>query len=206
MQPELIVHLAGAGFNFLVVLIIVRLIYYPSGQDKQYVLTFLTFSTVTYFVLGLLTSVDLSIGVGFGLFALFSVLRYRTDTISAREMTYLFVVIALAVMNSVLVTQSEHIRMLASNGAVVAVMFVLEREWGFHFEARKRVIYDRVELTRPQRRDELLADLRERTGLPVRHVSVGRLDLVSDTADLTLYYDQREEESVEHGTKRGNQG
>ena len=206
MQPELIVHLAGAGFNFLVVLIIVRLIYYPSGQDKQYVLTFLTFSTVTYFVLGLLTSVDLSIGVGFGLFALFSVLRYRTDTISAREMTYLFVVIALAVMNSVLVTQSEHIRMLATNGAVVAVMFVLEREWGFHFEASKRVIYDRVELTRPQRRDELLADLRERTGLAVRHVSVGRLDLVSDTADLTLYYDQREEESVEHGTKRGNQG
>ncbi len=204
MQPELIVHLAGAGFNFLVVLIIVRLIYYPSGQDKQYVLTFLTFSTVTYFVLGLLTSVDLSIGVGFGLFALFSVLRYRTDTISAREMTYLFVVIALAVMNSVLVTQSEHIRMLASNGAVVAVMFVLEREWGFHFEASKRVIYDRVELTRPQRRDELLADLRERTGLTVRHVSVGRLDLVSDTADLTLFYDQREEESVERGTKRGN--
>ena len=205
MQPELIVHLAGAGFNFLVVLIIVRLIYYPSGQDKQYVLTFLTFSTVTYFVLGLLTSVDLSIGVGFGLFALFSVLRYRTDTISAREMTYLFVVIALAVMNSVLVTQSEHIRMLASNGAVVAVMFVLEREWGFHFEARKRVVYDRVELTRPQRRDELLADLRERTGLPVRHVSVGRLDLVSDTADLTLFYDQREEESVEHESKRGDQ-
>lgn len=204
MQPELIVHLAGAGFNFLVVLIIVRLIYYPSGQDKQYVLTFLTFSTVTYFVLGLLTSVDLSIGVGFGLFALFSVLRYRTDTISAREMTYLFVVIALAVMNSVFVSQGEHVRMLASNGAVAAVMFVLEREWGFHFEARKRVIYDRVELTRPQRRDELLADLRERTGLPVRHVSVGRLDLVSDTADLTLFYDQREEESVEHGSKRGN--
>lgn len=204
MQPELMVHLAGAGFNFLVVLTIVRLIYYPSGQDKQYVLTFLTFSTVTYFVLGLLTSVDLSIGVGFGLFALFSVLRYRTDTISAREMTYLFVVIALAVMNSVLVTQSEHVRMLASNGAVVAVMFVLEREWGFHFEARKRVTYDRVELTRPQRRDELLADLRERTGLDVRHVSVGRLDLVSDTAELTLFYDQREEESLEHGSKRGN--
>ncbi|MCY4587107.1 MAG: DUF4956 domain-containing protein [Bryobacterales bacterium] len=204
MQPELVVHLAGAGFNFLVVLIIVRLIYYPSGQDKQYVLTFLTFSTMTYFVLGLLTSVDLSIGVGFGLFALFSVLRYRTDTISAREMTYLFVVIALAVMNSVLVTQSEHVRMLASNGAVVAVMFVLEREWGFHFEASKRVIYDRVELTRPQRRDELLADLRERTGIHVRHVSVGRIDLVSDTADLTLFYDQREEESVEHGSKRGN--
>ena len=197
MQPELIVHMAGAGFNFLVALIIVRLIYYPSGQDKQYVLTFLTFSTVTYFVL--------SIGVGFGLFALFSVLRYRTDTISAREMTYLFVVIAVAVMNSVLVTQSEHIRMLVSNGAIVAVMFVLEREWGFHFEARKRVIYDRVELTRPQRRDELLADLRERTGLAVRHVSVGRLDLVSDTADLTLFYDQREEEREEHGSKRGDQ-
>ena len=203
MQPELVVHLAGAGFNFLVVLIIVRLIYYPSGQDKQYVLTFLTFSTMTYFVLGLLTSVDLSIGVGFGLFALFSVLRYRTDTISAREMTYLFVVIALAVMNSVLVTQSEHVRMLASNGAVVAVMFVLEREWGFHFEASKQINYDKIELVLPARKEELLADLRARTGLPIRHVAVGRMDLVRDTAELTLFFDDREQQAAAraNGTK-----
>lgn len=203
MQPDLLAHLGGAGFNLAVALLIVRLIYYPTTQDKQYVLTFVTFSTVTYFVLGLLTSVDLSIGVGFGLFAIFSVLRYRTDTISAREMTYLFVLIALAVMNSVLATQSDYARMLASNAAVVLVMFVLEREWGFHFEASKQIHYDKVELVVPSRKDELLADLRARTGLPVRHVAVGRIDMVRDTAELTLFFDDREQQAAAraNGTK-----
>ncbi|MDE0265385.1 MAG: DUF4956 domain-containing protein [Bryobacterales bacterium] len=203
MQPDLLAHLAGAGFNLGVALLIVRLIYYPTTQDKQYVLTFVTFSTVTYFVLGLLTSVDLSIGVGFGLFAIFSVLRYRTDTISAREMTYLFVLIALAVMNSVLATQSDYARMLASNAVVVLVMFVLEREWGFHFEASKQIHYDKVELVVPSRKDELLADLRARTGLPVRHVAVGRIDMVRDTAELTLFFDDREQQAAAraNGTK-----
>jgi hypothetical protein len=203
MQPELLAHPAGAGFNLAVALLVVRLIYYPTTQDKQYVLTFLTFSTVTYFVLGLLTSVDLSIGVGFGLFAIFSVLRYRTDTISAREMTYLFVLIALAVMNSVLATESDYARMLASNGVVVLVMFVLEREWGFHFEASKQINYDKIELVLPSRKEELLADLRARTGLPIRHVSVGRMDLVRDTAELTLFFDDREQQAAAraNGTK-----
>ena len=203
MHPELLAHLAGAGFNLAVALLIVRLIYYPTTQDKQYVLTFLTFSTVTYFVLGLLTSVDLSIGVGFGLFAIFSVLRYRTDTISAREMTYLFVVIALAVMNSVLATQSDYVRMLTSNGVVVLVMFVLEREWGFHFEASKQINYDKIELVLPARKEELLADLRARTGLPIRHVAVGRMDLVRDTAELTLFFDDRDQQAAAraNGTK-----
>ncbi|MYB52327.1 MAG: DUF4956 domain-containing protein [Acidobacteriia bacterium] len=203
MQPDLLAHLAGAGFNLAVALLIVRLIYYPTTQDKQYVLTFVTFSTVTYFVLGLLTSVDLSIGVGFGLFAIFSVLRYRTDTISAREMTYLFVLIALAVMNSVLATQSDYARMLASNAVVVLVMFVLEREWGFHFEASKQIHYDKVELVVPSRKEELLADLRARTGLPVRHVAVGRIDMVRDTAELTLFFDDREQQAAAraNGTK-----
>ncbi|MCY4595762.1 MAG: DUF4956 domain-containing protein [Bryobacterales bacterium] len=191
MHPELLTHLAGAGFNLAVALLVVRLIYYPSTQDKQYVLTFLTFSTVTYFVLGLLTSVDLSIGVGFGLFAIFSVLRYRTDTIAAREMTYLFVLIAVAVMNSVLASNGDFTRMMVSNGIIVALLFVLENEWGFHFEASKGITYDKLELVVPDRRDLLLADLRERTGLPVRHVNVGRMDFVRDTAEIVLFYDDR---------------
>ncbi len=187
MPADVVVHLAGAGFNLAIALLIVRLIYYPSTQEKQYVLTFVTFSAMTYFVLGLLTSVELSIGVGFGLFAIFSVLRYRTTTISAREMTYLFVLIALAVMNSVLTAQGDYVRMLASNGAVMAVMFGLEREWGFRFVDSKRVIYDRVALIRPDRRDELLADLGQRTGLSIRSVKVGKVDFVRDAAELIVF-------------------
>jgi len=157
-------------------------------QDKRYVLTFVTFSTITYFVLGLLTSVDLSIGVGFGLFAIFSVLRYRTDEMPPREMTYLFVFIALPIMNSVLVEDGRIAQLLVSNLFVVAVLYFLEKGWGFRFQESKRVTYDRIELIVPERRAELLEDLKTRTGLDISSVDVRRLDLLRDVAELRITY------------------
>ncbi|MDX1562588.1 MAG: DUF4956 domain-containing protein [Gammaproteobacteria bacterium] len=188
LTDDLLTYFAGAGINLLIALLIVRFIYYPVTQDKQYVLTFVTFSVITYFVLGLLTSVDLSIGVGFGLFAIFSVLRYRTDEMPAREMTYLFVFIALPIMNSVLMSDGAVVKLLLSNGLVIAVLYVLEREWGFRFEESKRVTYDRIELVTPGRREELIADLKQRTGLDIKQVEVRRVDLLRDTAELRITY------------------
>jgi hypothetical protein len=185
---ELLGYLGGAALNLFIALLIVRFIYYPVTQDKRYVLTFITFSTITYFVLGLLTSVDLSIGVGFGLFAIFSVLRYRTDEMPPREMTYLFVFIALPIMNSVLMEDGELAQLLASNAFVIVVLFLLEKGWGFRFEESQRVIYDRIELVAPQRRDELIADLKTRTGLEIESVEVKRLDLLRDVAELRITY------------------
>ena len=188
LTDDLFTYFAGAAINLLIALLIVRFIYYPVTQDKQYVLTFVTFSVITYFVLGLLTSVDLSIGVGFGLFAIFSVLRYRTDEMPAREMTYLFVFIALPIMNSVLMSDGAVVKLLLSNGLVIAVLYVLEREWGFRFEESKRVTYDRIELVTPGRREELIADLKQRTGLDIKQVEVRRVDLLRDTAELRITY------------------
>ena len=96
----------GFAVNLLVALVIVRFIYYPANPNKNYVFTYLAFNNIIYFVMSFLTSAELSLGVGFGLFAIFSVLRYRTSTMSTREMTYLFIVIALPVMNSVLMRGS----------------------------------------------------------------------------------------------------
>lgn len=193
LSADLLPYMGGAALNLLIALLIVRFIYYPVTQDKRYVLTFVTFSTITYFVLGLLTSVDLSIGVGFGLFAIFSILRYRTDEMPAREMTYLFVFIALAIMNSVLMGGSNDIppafdKFLFANGLVVVVLYVLERGWGFRFEESQRIIYDRIELVSPERRAELLEDLRARTGLPVTSVEIRRIDLLRDIAELSVSY------------------
>ena len=188
MSAELVRYMGGAALNLVIALLIVRFIYYPVTQDKRYVLTFITFSTITYFVLGLLTSVDLSIGVGFGLFAIFSVLRYRTDEMPPREMTYLFVFIALPIMNSVLMEDGEVGQLLASNAFVVVVLFLLEKGWGFRFEESRRVVYDRIELVAPQRRDELIADLTARTGLAIKSVEVRRLDLLRDVAELRITY------------------
>ena len=181
---------AGFAVNLLVALIIVRFIYYPANQNKNYVFTYLAFNTVIYFVMSFLTSVELSLGVGFGLFAIFSVLRYRTSTMSTREMTYLFVVIALPVMNSLVMRENEWAVLLAVNAVVVAVLFVLEREWGFHYESSQSIRYDRIDLIKLEQRALLLEDLRLRTGLPIKRVEVGRLNFLNDTAELRIFYDE----------------
>ena len=181
---------AGFAVNLLVALIIVRFIYYPANQNKNYVFTYLAFNTVIYFVMSFLTSAELSLGVGFGLFAIFSVLRYRTSTMSTREMTYLFVVIALPVMNSLVMRENEWAVLLAVNAVVVAVLFVLEREWGFHYESSQSIRYDRIDLIKLEQRALLLEDLRLRTGLPIKRVEVGRLNFLNDTAELRIFYDE----------------
>lgn len=190
MSTELMLFTLGAVINLLITLVIVRLIYYPVTQEKTYVFTYLTFSMVIYFVMGLLTNASLSVGVGFGLFAIFSVLRYRTDEIPIREMTYLFIIIALPVMNSFMVANSAYAYLLVANSMVVALLYVLEKGWGFHFSESKRVTYDRIEWITPDAREELLADLRARTGLAVERVEVKRVDFLHDTAELVIYYDE----------------
>jgi len=190
MSSDLFYLLLGAGLNLLVAVLIVRFIYYPVTQDKIYVFTFLAFNTVIYFVMGLLTSAELSIGVGFGLFAIFSVLRYRTDEMPIREMTYLFIVIALPVMNSVLMSDSNIARLLIANGVIVALLYALEKEWGFHFSAGRIITYDRVDLITPANQEKLLADLRERTGLAVDRVEVRKINFLNDTVDMTIHYDK----------------
>lgn len=189
MSTELTNLLLGAGLNLAIALVIVRFIYYPETQNKNYVFTFLAFNTVIYFVLGLLTSVSLSIGVGFGLFAIFSVLRYRTDEIPIREMTYLFIIIALPVMNSILITNGDVAQLLAANGVVVVLLYVLEKEWGFHYEASRKITYERIDLITPANYELLLADVRTRTGLPVTRVVVGRIDFSRDTAEIQMFFE-----------------
>ncbi len=190
MSTELINFTFGALLNLGIALLIVRGIYYPITQDKRYVFTFLAFNTIIYFVLRLLTSADLSVGVGFGLFAIFSVLRYRTDEMPIREMTYLFIVLALPVMNSVLIADADYVRLFIANGLIGLVLLTLEKGWGFHFETTKKIAYEKIELITPDNRDLLLADLRERTGLPVSRVSIGRIDFLRDSAELVIYYDE----------------
>ncbi len=183
-------YILGFVFNLVVAWLIVRFIYYPVKQNKNYVFTFVAFNTTIYFVLSLLSRADLSIGVGFGLFAIFSVLRYRTDPMPTREMTYLFVIIALPVMNSILMNEGSWAEVAIANTAVIAVLFVLEKEWGFHYQASKKITYERIELIKPENRPLLLEDLRQRTGLVVKRCEICRIDFLRDTAELKIYYDE----------------
>jgi hypothetical protein len=182
--------LLGFCLNLFVAVLIVRGIYYPLRHDKNDVFTFVAFNTVIFFVMTYLANAQLSVGVGFGLFAIFSVLRYRANAISTREMTYLFILIALPVMNSVLMSQHEWLNLALTNGIVVVVLFVLEQGWGFRYEGYKLVKYDRIDLLKPEKHPLLLEDLRRRTGLPLTRFEVGRINLVEDTVNLFVYFDE----------------
>lgn len=176
-------------FNFIVALVVVRFIYYPSTHDKSYVFTFMAFNTIIYFVLSFMTSFEIGIGVGFGLFAIFSILRYRTDPIPIREMTYLFIIAALPIMNSAGLIGNIWPQLIAANLVIVGILFFLEKEWGFHYEASKQILYEKIELILPDRRAELLADLQDRTGLKITSIVVGKVDFLHDTANLKIFYD-----------------
>lgn len=198
-MSEFTMFLLGFGFNLLVAVILVRWVYYPSTHNKSYVFTFLAFNTVIYFVLSFLTRIEIGIGVGFGLFAIFTILRYRTDPIPIREMTYLFIFAALPVMNSAGASSSIWLQLVAANTAILAIILILEKGWGFHYEASKRITYEKIDLIRPERRSELLADLEIRSGLKIKRITIGKIDFLRDVADIKVYYDDLLQESWLNG-------
>ena len=174
--------------NLTTAVIVVRWIYYPKHRSKKYVFTFLAFNTIIFFVLSLMTSVEMSIGVGFGLFAIFSVLRYRTNPIPVREMTYLFIIAALPVMNATAANGNHWAKLLIANTAVILILFFLENEWGFSFESSQSVIYEKIDLIHPDNHTLLVKDLEDRTGLPINRVEIGRINFLRDTAKIKIYY------------------
>jgi len=188
----------GFLFNFIVAVGVVRFIYYPMTHNKPYVFTFLTFNTVIYFVLSFISSIEMGVGVGFGLFAIFTILRYRTDPIPIREMTYLFVIAALPVMNSAGVSGGIWMELTFANLAVLLILFVLEREWGFHYVSFKQITYEKIDLIRPENQHLLLADLQERTGLTIKRFVIGKVNFLRDTAEIKIFYDDPEQQSWLH--------
>lgn len=189
--------IARFGLNFLVVFIIVRFIYFPKQKDRNYVFTYFAINTVVFLVIGLFNISEISVGAAFGMFATISILRFRTDTLPIREMTYLFVVIALPVVNSMLLWQGTYEQMIVGNIGLILILFVLERGWGFRYEARKSITYERIDLIRPENWGELMQDLKTRTGLPIKRIEIGRVNFLRDTAELNIYYETRGVETDE---------
>jgi hypothetical protein len=197
-MPATLDFMVGFLFNFVVALGIVRFIYYPMTHNKPYVFTFLTFNTVIYFVLSFITSIEMGMGVGFGLFAIFTILRYRTDPIPIREMTYLFVIAALPVMNSAGVSGGNWWELVFANLAVLFILTVLEKEWGFHYESYKRITYEKITLIKPENYNLLLADLQERTGLVIKRCVIGKVNFLRDTAEIKIYFDDPDQHAWLH--------
>lgn len=175
-------------FDLLVVFIIVRLLYYPVQKRKDYLFTYFLFNVLIFFLCFLLSNVKLSIGFAFGLFAIFGILRYRTESIPIREMTYLFIVIAIAVLNALTNKKVSYLEIFFTNFSIVFITYLIEKVWLITHENRKVILYDNIELIKPERYAELLEDLKRRTGLNIHKVVLGKIDLVRETATLYVFY------------------
>lgn len=203
-MSDLVTFLLGLGLSVAVAAVIVRWIYYPTSRDKEYVLTFFSLNTSLFLIAFLLSGTDLTIGFGFSLFAIFSILRYRTDPLPVREMTYLFILMALPVVDAVLITQGRWAEVLLANVVVLAVLYGIERVWSTQHEFRKTVTYEKIELVKAENYPLLLTDLRQRTGLDVTRCEVGHIDFLHDVAEIKVYYVPRPLTVQETGDKTGN--
>ena len=173
--------------NLVVCFIIVRYFYYPKSHRKDFAVTFVLFSTAVFLLLFFMKSVGIDVSIGLGLFMIFGIMRYRTEMVPIREMTYLFLTIATAVINgsNLMVSYAE---LLAANLLIIAVLALLEGVVMRGRTATRLVCYERIELIRPERRAELIADLEERLGHKVNSVDIGNVDFLRDVAFIKVHY------------------
>ncbi|MDF7820036.1 DUF4956 domain-containing protein [Runella sp. MFBS21] len=174
------------GLDIFSMVILLRLIYFPTYRNTEFVFTFFVFNLIIFSITYLLNQVEVSMGAAFGLFAVFSMLRYRTEGISMRDMTYLFLVIALGLIHGI----------AASSVGITAIMttlllfftYVFEGDFLYRREHIKEIMYDKISLITAERRQELIDDIQERTGLKINRVEVEKLDFLRDVAYLKIYY------------------
>jgi hypothetical protein len=174
--------------HFAFLTIVIRFLYYQKTKRKDYLFTYYLIGIVTFFLCFGLKKLDIDIGLGLGLFAIFGIIRYRTDAIEIKEMTYLFMVIGMSVVNSLSSEMMTYAELGVINGTLLVLTFVLEYVWLMRHETRKTINYERIDLILPDRSEEMKADLEMRTGLKINRVEVGKIDFLNDTAQVRIYY------------------
>lgn len=172
--------------DILSMLVLVRLIYFRIYKKKDYLFTFFLFNIIIFIITYLLNKVDMSMGAAFGLFAVFSMLRYRTEGIDTKDMTYLFIVIAIGLICAV--SKATYFELGVINFILIAFTYALDGNWLIRNEMSKNIQYENIELIRPENREALVADLRKRTGLNIHRVSVNKIDFMRDIAVIRVYY------------------
>lgn len=175
--------------NAVIVIAIVELIYRRyNNSSGYYIFTFYTFSVLMVFISALLRDIELSVGVGFGLFAIFSLLRYRTEIIPLKQMTYIFVFITIPFMNTLYLSSNFTLLVIILNVLVFSGILIAEITTNSNGYSTKRILYNELELLKPTNSDELIADLNQKTGLDIQRVEFDEINLVRQTAKLTIFY------------------
>lgn len=172
--------------DILTMVVIVRMIYFRIYKKKDYLFTFFLFNIIIFIITYLLNKVDLSMGAAFGLFAVFSMLRYRTEGINTKDMTYLFIVIAIGLICAV--SKANYFELTLINLILIGFTYALDGNWLMRNEMSKNILYENIEMIRPENYQGLLEDLRARTGLDIHRATVNKIDFLKDVATVRIYF------------------
>ncbi|KAA6303611.1 MAG: hypothetical protein EZS26_000162 [Candidatus Ordinivivax streblomastigis] len=186
--------------NFLVCWIIIQFFYYKKSTRKDYYFTFILFSVTIFLLLFILQNLSMGTGFALGLFCIFGMIRYRTESIQIREMTYLFLIIGVSAVNGLSI-DVDYTTLLTANLLFIAIVWGLESM--IKQNASKIILYEKIALITPDKYNEMLADLKQRTGLDIISVEVGHIDFLRDVAYLKVYYQPKSDEinTIDHITK-----
>jgi putative effector of murein hydrolase LrgA (UPF0299 family) len=167
---------------------IIRFIYYKYSKKKEYLFTFYLIGTVVFFLCFTLKKYELDLGMALGLFAIFGILRYRTTPIDVKEMTYLFVVIGISVMNALSNKKMSYVEILSANFIILLVVYFFERFYNQNMVLKKDIIYETIENIHPDNHIKLKEDIQQRLGIQIVKLEIGDINFLRDTAEITVYY------------------
>jgi len=188
LSHELLNLIIRFGFNLSVAFIIVKLIYQRDHNNNDFVFTYFMFNSLIFFFASILGSITINMGFAFGLFAVFAILRYRTDPIPIKEMTYLFIVITIGVINALSGDEVSIGALVFTNTALVGLTYFLEKYWQNNLLVSMNIDYEKIENVKPENHEALLTDLKERTGLNIQDFQFYRMNFLRDTARIKIYY------------------
>lgn len=186
---DLVSLLVRYSLNLIIILTIVLGLYAKNSRRKDFYFSYIAVSTLIFLLCFLLANVKMELGFALGLFAVFSIIRYRTDSIPIKEMTYLFVVIVVSVINSLANKKISYAELLATNLLIVGCLYLMERLLHLRQELSYRILYEKIENVQAGREDELLADLKLRTGINITRFEIERIDFLRDVANINIYFD-----------------
>lgn len=190
INPEdFISLLVRFALNLAVIMTIVIGLYAKTSRRKDFYFSYIAVSIVIFLLCFLLANVKMELGFALGLFAVFSIIRYRTDSIPIKEMTYLFVVIVVSVINSLANKKISYAELIVTNLLIVGILYFMEKMLHLRQEFMYRVIYEKIENVQAGRETELKADLQERTGIQIKRFEIERIDFLRDVAYINIFFD-----------------
>ena len=188
LSSELLNLIIRFGFNLSIAFIIIKLIYQRNhSSNLDFVFTYFMFNSLIFFFAFLLGNITINLGFAFGLFAVFAILRYRTDPIPIKEMTYLFIVITIGVINALSGAEVSYGALLFTNIALVGLTYFLEKYWQKNMLILRTVEYEIIENIKPENHEKLLLDLENRIGLPIKRFEIHRINFLRDTVRISIY-------------------